>query len=100
MWLPFCYLSTMALNIKDAETIRLADEMATLTGETKTRAVRTALEERRQRLARGTSTTERARRLNDLLEREIWPQVPPEALGKPVSRKQREAILGYGPEGV
>jgi antitoxin VapB len=90
----------MALNIKDAETIRLADELVALTGETKTRAVRTALEERRQRLVRGTSATERARRLNDLLEGEIWPQVPPEVLGRPISRKQREAILGYGPEGV
>lgn len=90
----------MALNIKDSETIRLADELAALTGETKTRAVKTALEERTQRLARGVSTTERARRLSDLLEGEIWPQVPPEALGTPISREKREAILGYGPEGV
>jgi antitoxin VapB len=90
----------MALNIKDSETVRLADELAALTGETKTRTVRIALEERRQRLARGVSSTERAKRLIDLLEGEIWPQVPPEALGKRISRKQREAILGYGPEGV
>jgi antitoxin VapB len=90
----------MALNIKDSETIRLAAELATLTGETKTRAVRIALEERRQRLARSTSTAERVRRLTDLLEGEIWPQVPPEALGEPISRAQREALLGYGPEGV
>jgi antitoxin VapB len=90
----------MALNIKDGETIRLADELATLTGETKTRAVRTALEERRQRLARGLSTAERARRLSDLLEGEIWPQVPPKILGKSISREQRETILGYGQDGV
>jgi antitoxin VapB len=90
----------MALNIKDSETIRLADELAALTGETKTRTVKTALEERRQRLARGVSTAERARRLIDMLEAEIWPQVPVEALGKPISRGQREAILGYGAEGV
>jgi antitoxin VapB len=90
----------MALNIKDNETIRLADELAALTGETKTRAVRTALEERRQGLSRGISTTARMRRLSDLLEGEIWPQVPPEVLGKPISRERREAILGYGPEGV
>jgi antitoxin VapB len=96
----FCYLSTMALNIKDNDTIRLADELAALTGETKTRAVRTALEERKERLARGVSAGERARRLTDLLEGEIWPQVPPEILGKTISREQREAILGYGPDGV
>lgn len=90
----------MALNIKDGETIRLADELAALTGETKTRAVRIALEERRQRLARGLSTAEHARRLTDLLEGEIWPQVSAESLGKPISREQRETILGYGQDGV
>jgi antitoxin VapB len=83
----------MALIIKDSETIRLADELVALTGETKTLTVRTALEERRQRLARGVSTAERTRRLTDLLEGEIWPQVPPEVLDKPLSREQREAIL-------
>jgi antitoxin VapB len=86
----------MALNIKDSETIHLADELAALTGETKTRAVKTALEERKQRLA----PSARARRLADLFEGEIWPQVPLEVLGKAISREQREAILGYGPEGV
>jgi antitoxin VapB len=90
----------MALNIKDSETIHLADELAALTGETKTRAVKTALEERKQRLARGLSPSARARRLADLFEGEIWPQVPLEVLGKAISREQREAILGYGPEGV
>ena len=90
----------MALNIKDSETIHLADELAALTGETKTRVVKTALEERKQRLARGLSPSKRARRLIDLLEGEIWPQVPREVMGKPISREQREAILGYGPEGV
>jgi antitoxin VapB len=90
----------VALNIKDDRTIRLADELAALTGETKTHAVRTALEERRQRLTRGMSASERARRLTDLLEGEIWPQVPAEALGKPTSRAEREAILGYGSQGV
>jgi antitoxin VapB len=90
----------MALNIKDSEAIRLADELAALTGETKTRAVRTALEERRHRLAHSISTTERTQRLTDLLEGEIWPQVPSDVLGNPISRAQREALLGYGPEGV
>ena len=90
----------MALNIKDSTTIRLADELAALTGETKTRTVRTALEERKQRLARGRSSSGSARRLTEVLEREIWPQVPAEVLGKPISVEQREAILGYGPEGV
>lgn len=91
----------MALNIKDGDTVMLAEEVAALAGENKTRAVKTALEERRGRLARGGgSPAERRRRLLDLLEREIWPQLPEQELGRVPSRAEREAILGYGPEGV
>jgi len=40
----------MALNIKDSETDRLARELATMTGESITTAVRTALDERLERV--------------------------------------------------
>ena len=40
----------MALNIKDQETKKLAAEVAELTGESKTGAVREALRERKDRL--------------------------------------------------
>ena len=42
----------MALNIRNAETERLAERLAALTGETKTEAVRKAVEDRLQRLQR------------------------------------------------
>ena len=42
----------MSLNIKDAETDRLAREVADLAGESITQAVRRALEERHERLKR------------------------------------------------
>jgi antitoxin VapB len=90
----------MALNIKDAETERLADEVAELTGETKTRAVKVALDERLRRLRRRVVRRDRAETLRRLLEDEIWPQIPKDVLGKPVTKEEREAILGYGPEGV
>jgi antitoxin VapB len=90
----------MALNIKDQHTEALATELARLTGETKTGAVRTALEERRRRLGQRTVEPDRAARLKRLLEDEIWPQVPADVLGRPLTRAEREAILGYGPEGV
>lgn len=90
----------MALNIKDRRTEDLATELARLTGETKTGAVRTALEEQRRRLAQRTVTQDRSTRLRRLLENEIWPQVPADVLGRPLTREQREEILGYGPEGV
>jgi antitoxin VapB len=91
----------MALNIKDEATLQLADKVAALTGESKTRAIREALEERWQRLKHGSGgSAERRRVLEDLLEREIWPQIPEAELGRRLSRAEREAILGYGPEGV
>lgn len=89
----------MALSIKDAEAERLAAEVAALAGESKTRAVRVALEERKRRLMRrrARSGEERLRRF---LVEEAWPQIPDDVLGKPLSREERERILGYGPEGL
>lgn len=34
------------------------------------------------------------------LEREVWPRVAPELLGRGISKAEQEEILGYGPEGV
>jgi len=88
----------MALNIKDPETERLAAELAELTGETKTRTVRIALEERAERLGRRESAGARMVRV---LEEEIWPQIPTDLRGRPpLTKAEREAILGYGPDGV
>lgn len=87
----------MAMNIKDPEAERLAAEVAELTGETKTAAVRNALRERRDRL---TAAGERKRSLRSFFEEEIWPLVPPEVRGKPMTKAEREEILGYGPDGV
>ena len=47
---PLWENSTMALNIKDKETEALVNELAALTGETKTGAVRKAARERLERL--------------------------------------------------
>jgi antitoxin VapB len=95
-----CYHYTMALNIKDPVAERLATEVAALTNESKTQAVRTALQERMERLGALASQTRRAERLSRFLVAEVWPQVPDNVLGRPVTRAEREAILGYGPEGV
>ena len=90
----------MALNIKDAETERLAAEVAELAGETKTQAVRVALRERRDRFRRRVAPEDRAERLRRFLQDEVWPQIPDDLLGKPLTKAEREEILGYGPEGV
>jgi antitoxin VapB len=90
----------MALNIKDAETERLAAEVAAMAGESKTRAVKVALRERKERLVLRVARPERAPELRRFLRDEIWAAIPRSVLGKRVSRKEREAILGYGREGV
>ena len=90
----------MALNIKDPETERLATEVAAMAGESKTRAVKIALRERKERLALRVPRPERAADLLRFLREEVWAVVPRSVLGRRVSRKEREAILGYGREGV
>jgi antitoxin VapB len=60
-------MGTPQLNIKDAEATRLARELADLTGESQTEAVRKALRERlkrekAERAARDTRTAEQKRR--------------------------------------
>ena len=90
----------MALNIKNPEVEKLATDVALLAEETKTEAIRRALSERKQRLLLHRGTADKRARLFITLSKHIWPQVPPEVLGKSVSKKEREAILGYGPEGV
>ena len=89
----------MALNIKDPETERLAAEVAALTGTTKTGAVRYALRQVLQAQSR-LSVQQREELLTRFLEEEIWPLVPPDQLGKPVSKAEREEILGFGEHGA
>jgi antitoxin VapB len=90
----------MALTIKNPEAERLAAEVAAMTGESKTEAVRKALEERRLRLAPPSDSVERVSRLRRFLEEEVWPQIPSEVRGKRLTREEEEKILGYGPDGV
>jgi antitoxin VapB len=91
----------MPLNLKNPEVERLVDEVAKVTGESKTEAVRKALEERRERLAfQVPPRRDRRAEVLRFLEREVWPRVPPELLGRGLSKEEQEEILGYGPEGV
>jgi antitoxin VapB len=89
----------MALNIKNPEVERLATEVAQMARETKTEAIRRALEERKARLKVGPSREEKYRRTMEYLQREVWPNIPPEFRGKPISKEEEEEILGIGPNG-
>ena len=90
----------MALTIKNAEVERLAAEVAGLTGESKTQAIKVALEERRRRLASGIDPAARAAEALEWLEREVWSHVPEEERGLPHDSARDDAIIGYGPGGL
>ena len=90
----------VALTIKNAEVERLATEVAQLTGESKTQAVKVALEERRRRLTSGIDPAARTAALLEWLERDVWSHVPPELRGQPHDSARDNEILGYGPDGL
>jgi antitoxin VapB len=90
----------MALNIKDPETERLAREVAAMTGESKTGAIRNALRERKERLVVQHAAGDRERVLRTLLEREVWPSLSPELLGSAPTAEEQDEFLGYGRDGV
>jgi antitoxin VapB len=89
----------MALNLKNIEVERLAAEVARLTGESKTEAIRRALEERRRRLKHTSSGDRRARVLR-FLKTHVWSTLPKAQLGRRLSRSEEDDILGFGPGGV
>jgi antitoxin VapB len=93
----------MALNIKNTQVERLAAEVARITGETKTEAIRCALQERKNRLVlRNTQKgmlklsklRNRVSKIQDYLEREVWPNIPASVVGKKLTKREREEILG------
>ncbi len=89
----------MALNLKNVEVERLAADVARLAGESKTEAIRRALEERKRRLT-GLSRAERRKRVLAFLERSVWPKLPRGQRGRRLSRAEEDDLLGYGPDGA
>jgi antitoxin VapB len=90
----------MALNIKNREVERLAEEAGRLAGESKTETIRRALEDRVANLRLRVVRRDREADILAYLEREVWPNVPRRVLGRRLSRREEDRILGYGREGV
>lgn len=84
--------STMALNIRNADTERLAAKLAQLTGETKTEAVRKALEERLARVRRERSGLPLADELDEIALR--CARLPV------LDHRPADEILGYDERGL
>lgn len=88
------------MNIKDPEAERLAAEVARMTGDSKTGAIRSALADRKERLEYRIGRRDRRKELLRILEEEIWPAIPRSVIGRRIPKREEERILGYGPEGV
>jgi len=84
----------MALNIKDAETENLATEIASRLNITKTAAIRHAL--RAQLALLESHNHHRLDQALEVLRAEIWPLT---AGSVPITKTDREAILGYNKQG-
>lgn len=90
----------MSLNIKNEDVEKLVDQIVRLTGESKTEAIRKALDDRFRRLSLERVAPRSEARLLAFMENEIWPQIPPHVLGTTLTKAEEEAILGYGDDGV
>lgn len=88
------------MNIKDENVERLAQELSRITGESRTTTILHALEERKERIALRPSGKRKMAQALDFLEKEVWPAIPRHLLGRRVTKKERERILGYGRGGV
>ncbi len=80
----------MGLNIKNLEVERLASEVAALTGESKTEAIRRALLDRKESLQKTVRL--RTEGIQEWLKQSIWPSTKPEFQGKPVSKAEMDAL--------
>ncbi len=82
----------MALNIRNAETEQLAEALARLTGETKTRAVTVALRDRLNRLRRDRAGRSLAQELEEIADH---------CSSLPVlDSRDADEILGYDESGL
>ena len=84
----------MALSIRDPDTDRLARELAKITGESMTEAIRVALEQRlaREKRRRGADLERRRARINAIVER--FAKLPV------LDDRTPEEILGYDENGL
>ncbi len=89
----------MSMSIKNPEVEQLVEEIARITGESKTEVIKQSLLLRKNKLERLPQRPKKEQ-VRSFLEEYVWPAIPQEHWGKMPSREEREAILGYGDNGV
>lgn len=87
----------MGFHIDNPEFDRLVAEVARITGESEADAAMRALQERREKLREEHQV--RVQKAFKYLEEHVWPLIPDEMRGKPISQEEQDEILGYGPNG-
>lgn len=85
------------LNLKNEEVVALVDELAELTGESKTAAVRNAVEERIHRIRASRRDPASIRRN---LEAELWSRIKPDYRGRELSTDEIDRMTGYDEHGL
>jgi antitoxin VapB len=85
----------MPLNIKDPRTEQLANEVAAMTGESKTGAIRTALQERKARLEITRGSGDREHVLRVWLSDTVWSKLPEGVRGHAPTQAEQDVLLGY-----
>lgn len=88
----------MALNIRNPEIERLATEAAELARESRTEAIRKALEDRVARLRMHRRRRDRNDRIDEVLAR-FRVQFPNGEFGRPIRKKEKEDLLGFDAHG-
>ncbi len=86
----------MPLNIKSAEVERMVDELAAHTGESKTEAVRRAVQERLDRTHSASFRRARVASVMAWLRAEVWSQLPEGERGRGVTKAERDALYDEG----
>lgn len=87
----------MGFHIDNPEFDRLVAEVARITGESEADAAIRALRERRDKLRE--EHVARVEKAFKYLEEHVWPTIPEEVRGKPLTKEEEDEILGYGPHG-
>jgi antitoxin VapB len=82
----------MTININHAGVEKLLDEITQLTGESRTEAVRKALEERRHRLVMQPAAHDEIGLLA-FLQKEVWSQIPADQAGVRLTKAEEERIV-------
>jgi len=89
----------MALNLKNSEVELLAAEVARITGESKTEAIRQSLLERKAKLLSRSNSQTRGERAESIL-RSFRASLSKPLSRVPLTREEENEILGFGPGGV